>query len=437
MGQVLLVRGARQLLTLRGSKAPRRGAAMSDLGVLENGAILVENGIVKEVGPARRVENLGAARRAETIDATGCVVTPGFIDSHTHLVCGPPRLAEYEMRLAGKSSQEIRRAGGGILSTVRAVRTWTTRRLTFEAKQVIDSMARCGTTTVEAKSGYGLNDSAEIKQLRIAQSLDGDPLTVINTCLAAHAVPPEFGSDAETYIRWCAEELIPEVARRRLARFADVRCEAGAFTPEQALVYLSAAKQHRLGIKLHAGRTPNDGAVEVGLRLGAHSMDHLEAVTPAEVEMIALSNTIATLLPASVLHAANGRYAPARALIDAGAAVALASNFNPGTSPVWNMQSVIALACSQMSMSPAEAITAATINGAHALGVAERYGSIEAGKAADLLLLQIGDYRELGYFFGDNQVKVTMKNGVVIHGKGYLDHEAKLDRMRPELLRGA
>jgi len=414
MGKALLVRGARQLLTLRGVSGPRRGSAMRELGILESGTMLVEDGVVTNIGPAKRVENLRAARTAEELDATGCIVMPGFVDSHTHLVHGPPRLADYEARIEGRSYQEIAACGGGILWTVRAVRDATARRLESQAVADARRMAACGTTTVEAKSGYGLDESGELKCLRVAARLDGNPLEVIPTFLGAHITPPEFGGAADNYIQWVCTELLPVVAARKLARFADVYCDEGAFSLSQARRYLLAAKQAGLPGRIHASQFRDLGAVGLAVELGARSADHLEVIEPREIETLAHSPVVATLLPGSVFHLGLSRYAPARALIDAGAAVALATDYNPGTSPTWNMQMVLSLACTQMRMTPAEAVSAATINGAHALGLAARTGSLEAGKQADFVVMGVTDYRELPYHFGVNHALVTVKRGEII-----------------------
>jgi imidazolonepropionase len=301
------------------------------------------------------------------------------------------------------------------------VRAWTVRRLTHEALAIARKMALCGTTTVEAKSGYGLELNAELKQLRVSRSLDGHPVSVINTCLAAHMPPPEFDERPDDYIAYCVQEILPEVARRRLAAFADIYCDDCAFTPAQAQRYLSAAKVLGLGVRIHASQFANMGAVQLGIQMDAASVDHLEAAGPAEVEALSRANTVATLLPGSVLHLGLQRHAPARALIDGGVPVAIATDFNPGTSPVWNMQAVISLACSQLKMSPAEAIVASTINGAHALGVADQCGSLEAGKQADILVLECGDYRELPYYYGGNQVRMTIRKGVILQEKELAD----------------
>ncbi|MDX2149334.1 MAG: imidazolonepropionase [Bryobacteraceae bacterium] len=411
----ILVRGAKQLLTLHGPTGPRRGLALNDLGVIANGALLVENGVIVAVGPSRRIENLAQARTAEVIDADGRVVLPGFVDSHTHLVCGPPRLLDYEMRIQGKTYQEIAKKGGGILSSVRAVRSLPKRSLEIAARKVIDGMVRSGTTTVEAKSGYGLDESGELKTLRILEELQGHPLDIVPTYLGAHVVPPEFEGRPNHYVEWMCRSMIPHIARRGLARFADVYCEPSAFTVDQARAYLKSAQAHGLGLKLHAEQFTRSGGALLGVELGAVSVDHLEQADQADADALGRSNTIATLLPGSVFHLGLQRYAPARQLIDAGAAVALATDFNPGTSPTYNMQMVLSLASSQMRMTPAEGISAATINGAWALGLADRLGSLEYGKNADVVIADVPDYREIPYHFGVDVVYLTMRKGAILY----------------------
>ena len=416
-GSTLLVRGARQLLTLRGRGGPRRGAAMRELGVIPDGAVLIQDGIIVSLGPSRRVENLAIARRATEIDAAGRVVAPGFVDSHTHLICGPPRLADYEMRLAGRSYQQIAEAGGGIMASVRAVREMPIRRLTMQAQMTLNSCILHGTTTLEAKSGYGLDETGERKALRAVQALNGKPLDIIPTYLGAHAVPPEYAGRADEYIEWMCSYLMPKIRRRRLARFADVHYERGAFTLEQARRYLAAARDLGFLLKIHAAQFAHSGAVRLAVEMGAVSADHLDYSDEEDARLLAGSDTIATLLPGAVFHLGLDRYAPARALIEAGAAVALATDFNPGTCPSCNMQMILSLACAQMRMTPAEAFTAATINGAHALHCADYVGSIETGKQADLVMFDVPDYREIPYHFGVNLVAMTMKNGKILYRK--------------------
>ena len=378
----LLVRGARQLLTVR-------SAMPWDLGLVENGALLIEDGVIMAVGPARQVERL--AKGAEVLDAKGGVVLPGFVDSHTHLVHGPPRLE-----------------GGGILWTMHAVRAMPAARLQATAQHWLTHMRRHGTTTVEAKSGYGLNEPAEIKTLRVSAALGAVP-----TFLGAHVTPPEFDGRADAYIDWLIAELMPKIARRKLARFADVYCDTGAFSVAQARRYLIAARGLGLCLRIHASQFSNFGAVQLAVELGVLSADHLEAIGKAEIRALARSSVIATLLPGSVYHLGLTRYAPARALIDAGVTVALATDFNPGTSPTPSMPMVLSLACTQMRMTPAEAICAATLHGARALGLAAETGSLEVGKRADIAILTAQDYRELPYYFGINPVQATVRRGVI------------------------
>jgi imidazolonepropionase len=414
----VLVRGARQLITLRGSAGPRRGADLRDLGIIQEGAVLIENGAIATLGPARRVENLSAARGAREIDASGKVVAPGFVDSHTHLLCGPPRLNDYDMRLAGASYAEIAAAGGGILSTVRAVRDAPIRKLVMQARRTLAGFIRHGTTTLEAKSGYGLDESGERKTLRAIRALDSKPLDLVPTYLGAHVVPPEWCGREEGYIDWMCGYLMPKLRRRNLARFADVYCDRGAFTLAQARRYLEAARTLGFELKIHAGQFSSDGAAALAAELGAASADHLDYAGDDDIRALAASGTVATLLPGAVFHLGLDRYAPARKMIDAGVAVALATDFNPGTSPTYSMQMILSLACSQMRLTPAEALAAATINGAHAIRCADRAGSLEAGKSADLVIFNTPDYREIPYHFGVNLVAVTIKRGEVLYREG-------------------
>ncbi len=377
--------------------------------------MLIEDGVITHVGPARRVENLAAARNARELDASGRVVMPGFVDSHTHLIHGPARLDDYEARLQGRSYAEIAKAGGGIRFTMRAVGGTSAKRLTAQARGHLGTMARYGTTTLEAKSGYGADDATELRLLRIAKALNDAPLTIVPTFLGAHSTPPAFDGDPDGYIHHQIQSLLPCVASAGLTRFADAYCDSGAFTVAQVRRYLSAATGHGLQAKIHASQFAEIGAVALALEFEAVSADHLEAIGAAQVEALARSNTIATLLPGSVFHLGLSRYAPARGLIDAGAAVAIATDFNPGTSPSCSMQMAISLACAQMRMTPAEAIVAATINGAHAIGLAGECGSLEAAKYGDFLVLNVSDYREMPYSFGLNHVALTVKRGEVIY----------------------
>ncbi len=418
MSETILVRGARQLLTLRGPSAPRRGAALRDLGLIQEGSLLIRDGLVAAAGTTRRIENLAAARAATEIDATGRVVMPGFVDSHTHLIFGPPRLDDYERRLAGQDYHQIAAAGGGILVSVKAVRGTSSRTLLRQTRLSLHRLIRHGATTVEAKSGYGLDEPAELKTLRVLAALDGCPIDVVSTYLGAHVVPPEFAGRPEEYIGWVCSYMLPLIRRRRLARFVDIYIERGAFGLDDARRYLETARSLGFGLKVHAEQFSHSGGTRLAMELGAVSVDHLEQAGAEDITLVAQSSTIATLLPGSVFHLGLDRYPPARALIDHGAAVALATDFNPGTSPTCSMPMVLALACNQMRMTPAEAVSASTINGAYAAGVADRAGSLEPGKQADLLLLDVSDYREIPYYFGVNPVAVTMKKGRILYRQG-------------------
>ncbi len=414
---LVLVRGARQLLTLHGPAGARRGPELRDLGVIPDGAVLIQHGTIAAVGPARRIENLAAARKAIEIDASGRVVLPGFVDSHTHLIAGP-RLTDYEMRLAGADYHQIAEAGGGILSTVRAVRDTPIRRLVLQARRSLEAFIRHGTTTLESKSGYGLDEAGERKMLRALRALRAKPLDVVSTYLGAHVVPPEFAGRADAYIDWVSSGLMPKIRRRGLAQFADVYCDQGAFTLAQARRNLEAARELGFALKIHAEQFSNTGAARLAAEMQATSADHLERATEGDIAALAESGTIATLLPGAVFHLGLSRYAPARKMIEAGVAVALATDFNPGTSPTCSMAMILSLACAWMRMTPAEAIAAATINGAHALGCAGRAGSLVAGKDADLVIFAVPDYREIPYHFGMNLVELTMKRGKVLYRQG-------------------
>jgi imidazolonepropionase len=408
---------------MRGPAGPRRGAALRELGIIQDGAVLIRNGLIHCLGPSSRIENLSEARKAREIDAAGCVVAPGFVDSHTHLICGPARLADYDMRLTGASYEEIAAKGGGILQSMRAVRDTPIRRLVLQARRSIDSFIRHGTTTIEAKSGYGLNEPSERKALRAIAALNGKPLDLVPTFLGAHAVPPEFAGRPGEYIDWLCTYLMPKIRRRRMAEFADVYCERGAFSVEQARKYLAAARELGLVPKIHAEQFSHLGGTRLAVEMEAASADHCDYVDDEDIDLLARSNTVATLLPGAVFHLGLSHYPPARRLIDAGAAVALATDFNPGTSPTCSMPVVLSIACAQMRMTPAEAFAAATINGAHALRMAARAGSIEAGKNADIVIFKVPDYREIPYRFGANLVAMTIKRGAILYEQAEIQWE--------------
>ena len=377
---------------------------MKELAIIENGSALILDGRFAAVGDITPPPGI------EEYDASGKVVLPGFVDSHTHLVWTRPRLLDYEMRIQGATYAGIAAAGGGILSTVRSMRSASEEQLLGAARRAIEAFHVYGTTTIEAKSGYGLDEATELKTLGIIGALRSEGYDIISTYLGAHVPPPEYKTPSD-YIHWVASEMLPRVARSRMAVFADVFCEEGAFAPAEARVYLEAARRNGLGVKLHAEQFSRSGAAMLGVDMDAASVDHLDAAGTKDAEALARSSTIATLLPGAVFHLGLSTYPPARMLIDAGAAVALATDYNPGTSPTASMPMVLSLACTQMRMTPAEAITAATINGAHALRVAHRVGSIEEGKDGNLAIFDCSDYREIPYYFGMNLAAATVFHG--------------------------
>jgi len=419
MSEPLLIRHAGQLVTLRGPEGPRRGAALGDLGLIQDGAVLMRDGMIEASGLSNEVEQIARqAGHVVELDAEGRVVMPGFVDSHTHLAFGRPRLVDYEMRIRGADYHQIAEAGGGILSSVKAVRGAAPEDLETQARRAVHQCARHGTTTVEAKSGYGLDENGELKTLVVLAAIDGQPLDIVSTYLGAHFIPPEYQKNPDAYVDWMCQEMMPRIKRQKLAGFADVYCDRGAFTLEQARRYLSAAAALGFELKIHAEQFTHSGAARLAVELGAASADHLEQADSEDAAILGRSSTVATLLPGSVFHLGLDRYAPARTLIENGAAVALATDFNPGTSPTCSMPMVLSLACTFMRMSPAEAISAATINGAHAVRRAHRVGSLEPGKQADVLVINATDYREIPYHFGVNQVAMTIKRGAVIYQQG-------------------
>jgi imidazolonepropionase len=392
----ILIRNARQLLTLRGPVRPRRGNALRDLGIICDGAVLIRDGLIREVGPSRRVEALAEARHADEIDAGGCVVLPGFVDSHTHLVAGQRRSADGDC---------LQQPPGPWEATIQET---SQRTLEGRGLAVLEDFVRHGTTMIEAKSGYGFDQAGELKILRTYAALNRRTSILASTFMGTLWLPPDSSTD---YIEWMCSSMLPLLKRRRLAEFADICCEPGVFSVEQARRYLSVAKQLGFIPKMHTGQTANLGGVEEAVRLGAATVDHVVFINDNDVEMLAGSHTMAVLLPGPVFFTGSGRYARARTLIDAGAAVSLATDYNPHTSPSQNMQMTIVLACRKMGMTAAEAISAATINGAHAVRRAASRGSIEHGKAADLIILRIPDYREIASHFGVNLVEMTLLHG--------------------------
>jgi len=397
---------------------PRRGADLKQLGVIEDAAVLCLGGKIVSVGKTKdafRDPWLKRNRKNVTeIDCANKVVLPGFVDSHTHPAFVSPRLVDFEKRIEGASYQEIAAAGGGIRSSVESVRKAGKRLLTKKVLAALHDMATHGATTVEAKSGYGLTVDSEMKSLEaIRDAASQWPGTVISTLLGAHVVPKEFVNRSEEYVAAVCKEMIPRAAKRKIAQFVDVFCDKGAFTPAEAAQIFEAAQQHGLSVRAHMGQLTETN-LRPFLRFNPASFDHMDHVSENDIALLARHDTMATLVPGANYFLGIKEYAPARRLIDAGVPVALATDYNPGTSPTLSMPMVMSLACTQMKMSPAEAIAAATINGAWALRVADRKGSIEPGKDADLAIFAVGDYREVPYWFGDNRCEMTIVNGIIV-----------------------
>jgi len=414
----LLICGASQLLTLRGH-GPRRRDSLSNLGLIEGGGLLVRDGLIAAVGTRAEVEKLPEARTAEKIDLGGRVALPGFVDAHTHLIHAASRAEEYELKIAGASYDEIARKGGGILNSVKRLRATTSEALKKRAHAALKQFAAYGTTTLEAKSGYGLDVTSELKILRLHQELAAEqPLEIVSTFLGAHVVPTEYRGKTggtERYIQLIEQNLLPEIGESRLAEFCDVFCDRGAFTVEQSKQVLQAGRQWGLAPRLHAEQLSRTGATRLAILLRAASCDHLEHVNKNDIQALGKSETVATLLPGCDFHLGLKQFAPARPLIEAAAIVSLATDYNPGTSPTLSMPMILSLACTQLRMTPAEAITAATINAAYALRREKSIGSLEVGKLADLAVFEVADYREIPYYFGVNHCWMTVKRGRVIH----------------------
>jgi imidazolonepropionase len=416
----ILITGPSQIVSVRG-RAPRRGDALGDVGVIKNGALLAHDGVIVAVGRRQKVEAHPLARDAQEIGAGGGVVLPGFVDSHTHLIHAASRAEEYELRIIGASYEEIARRGGGILNSVSKLRNATSDALKERALAALQQFASYGTTTIEAKSGYGLDSVSELKILRLHKELSAaQPLDIVSTFLGAHVIPAEFRSraaGAKDYISLLVDKLIPEVAAETLAEFCDVFCERGAFSVPQSKQILEAGKRHGLKPRIHAEQLTHTGATQLAVKLGAASCDHLEKINRADIRALAKCNTVATLLPGCDFHLGLKQYAPARALIDAGAIVALATDYNPGTSPTVSMPMILSLACTQLRMTPGDAIAASTINSAYSLGRHKHIGSLEVGKLADIAIFDVDDYREIPYYFGMNPCHTTIKRGKIIYSR--------------------
>lgn len=412
------IKNAAQLATISGANKPRTREAMSDLGVIENGSLWIENGKIMAVGSTAELELIygDRASEAEIVDATGRLVTPGLVDPHTHVAYGGSREREFEMRLEGASYMDIMNAGGGIHATTRMTREATEDELIEQTTRRLDSFLAHGVTTVEGKSGYGLDIETEIKQLRVMKRLnETHPIDLIPTFMGGHAVPREYKGREDEYIDVLVNDILPKVADEELAVFNDVFCEVGVFTPEQSERILLAGKALGLVPKIHADEIKSYGGAELAAKVGAISAEHLLKASDEGIRLMAEAGVIACLLPATALYLRE-EAAQGRAMIDAGVAVAISTDCNPGSSPTTSMPLVMNLACISMRLTPAEALVAATMNGACAIGMEEKVGSIEVGKQADVVMWTISNYQELQYLFGVNHVQSVWKKGVQVVG---------------------
>lgn len=412
------IKHAKQLVTIAGENKARLKEGMSNLGLIEDGSVWMERGEIVAVGRTASLENMFNARagEAEIIDATGRLVTPGLVDPHTHVAYGGSREKEFEKRLEGATYMEIMNAGGGIHATTQMTREATEDELVAQTTRRLDSFLAHGVTTVEGKSGYGLDVETELKQLRVMKQLnESHPIDLVPTFMGGHAVPKEYKGREEEYIEVLIHTMLPKVAEEELAKFNDVFCEVGVFTPEQSERILEAGKKLGLVPKIHADEIESYGGAELAAKVGAISAEHLLKASDEGIRLMAESGVIACLLPATALYLREAA-AQGRAMIDAGVAVAISTDCNPGSSPTTSMPLVMNLACISMRLTPAEALVAATINAACAIGMEEKVGSIEVGKQADLVMWNVSSYQELQYLFGVNHVGSVWKKGIRVVG---------------------
>jgi imidazolonepropionase len=416
--EIMLIHSASQLLTIAGR--PQRGGELGNLGIIPDGAVLIHDGKIEASGTTS--ELLQAYPNEVALDAHGCVVMPGFIDPHTHLIWVGDRAAEFEMRLEGRTYLEILAAGGGILSTVHATRQASIDRMMEETHPRLHDMLTHGTTTAEAKTGYGLQTDTELSMLQALILLDAEgPLEIAPTFLGAHAIPPEFKDNPDGYTAHVCSDMLPKVhdwwtshLPSRPLPFVDVFCETGAFSLEQSRRILETAKSLGFPLKIHADEFDNLGGASLAAELGAVSADHLVKTSQKDIAALAGSDTVAVALPCTPFGLAEREFTPAQAILEAGGLLALATDLNPGTAWGGDMQFTIALACRYLRLTPAQAIVAATLNAAAAIQRADQIGSIEPGKQADLLILNVADYRHLGYRFANNLVQTVIKRGKVV-----------------------
>lgn len=417
--QNIIVKNAAQLVTCSGFSA-RQGKEMSDLHIIEDGAVIIEEGMIKTVGKTSEVLKEFDTKDFEIIDAEGSAVLPGFVDSHTHFVFGGYRENEFSWRLRGDSYMSIMERGGGIVNTVGATRKALKEDLIKTGKKRLDSMLRFGVTTVEGKSGYGLDKETEIKQLEVMKELDRiHDVDVVSTFLGAHAIPPEYKGKTDEFIDFMIDSVMPEVVERKLAEFCDIFCEQNVFSVEQSERYLSAAKNMGMNLKIHADEIVQLGGAELAARLNAVSADHLLQSSDNGINDMASAGVVATLLPGTAFSLKEP-YAKARQMIDSGCAVALATDMNPGSCFTESVPLIFSLAALYMNISPEEAVTAMTINGAAAIGRADSIGSIDPGKKGDLVIHEFPSYRFIPYHIGVSTVQKVIKNGRIVFDKDWL-----------------
>lgn len=410
----LFIKNISQLVTVAAhGERVKIGTAMNDLSVLSDAGVLCERGLITWVGPMRDW-NRTLPETVGELDAEGKVVLPGFVDAHTHAMFAGHRAHEFALRARGSTYQEIADAGGGILSTVAHVRAASKKELKKQTRRYLTAMMQHGTTTVEIKSGYGLDMESEVKMLEAINELNNEEMmTIVPTFLGAHAYPPEYKADPPAYVDLIVQQMIPYIGKKKLARFCDVFCEKGYFDLVASERILTEGKTWGMQPKVHADELTPLGGAELAARVGAVSADHLEYISPQGIAALREAGVVATLLPGVSFFLGHG-YAPARALIDAGVAVAIASDFNPGSCMSFSLPMMMTIACTQMRLTPEEALTACTLNAAAALNLSSTVGSIEVGKRADLILADLPDYRFLAYHFGINPIVTTIKNGTIL-----------------------
>ena len=408
----LAVLHASQLITLGGPPRARSGKELGDLGIISDGGLLAADGRITHVGRTREIEKL-CQRNTEVVDARGCAVLPGFVDAHTHLVFAGNRLEDFESRARGETYRQIAKRGGGIQTTVQATRATTEDDLVALAKKRASWFLRNGTTTIEAKSGYGLTLKDELKILRVIRRVGAEtPLETVPTFLGAHAFPPEFRENHAGYISLIIDEMLPAIAQEKVAEYCDIFCEQNYFDVEDSGRILTSAKQLRLKLRMHVDQLTNGGGAKLAAELGAITADHLEQTGADGISALAKAGVQPVLLPGSVYALGSKKYPDARRMIDAGLAVVLATDFNPGSSPSASMPMMLSLAVTQMRMSPTEAIIAATINAAASLDRVDTIGSLEQGKLANFVIYDCDDYRELAYWFGISLIRDVFVQGV-------------------------